>query len=183
MLNGHISKKWNNKMTITYADIKAKREKLDESRKQHISRLRDAIAGLRNSYIDSLGLPGISWKDLNHADRPYLRLLDENEKDASPVTLDLGETYTARFILATAINDSPRGGEEAFIYVTLSIIDNEINVRLHQNTFNHGDEYKVSDGEDGAYIEVCEKIKDLVFMDIVDPHLSKESFKGWLSSP
>ncbi|HBN7019238.1 TPA: hypothetical protein PJF92_000116 [Escherichia coli] len=166
-------------MTITYEDIKNKRKQLDDKRSAHVARVVDGIRGLRDSYISSLELPSKTWMDINGKERQYVLLRNSDGYELQPHTIPLNEDYKASFIISTVVDDTPRGGGEVYVPVVVFIIDDKLKVEVNEPASWEFHSCFVAEGEQGAFDEVCEKIKDAVLMSIADHGLELKSFNGF----
>lgn len=170
------SKPWKNPMTITYADIKKKREQLDDKRSAHVNRIINGIRQLRNEYFSSLQTPNQLWKDIHGEEHEYVLLQDDQGFEVKPQTIHLNENYEASFVLSTVIDDTPRGGCAINVPIKIFIMDGKITVEVNKPTSRDYQSYIITEVEDGSYFEVCEKIKDSVFVAINDEGLELKSF-------
>ncbi len=170
---------WKNTMTITYEDIKNKRKQLDDKRSAHVARVVEGIRGLRDAYISSLKLPSKTWMDINGNERQYVVLRNRDGFELQPHTIPLNEDYKASFIISTVVDDTPRGGGAIAVPISVFIIDGKLSVEVNEPTSWEFYSSYIAEGEQGAFDEVCEKIKDAVLMSIVDHGLELKSFNGF----
>jgi len=161
------------RMSITYADIKRKCNELEMKRETRLDFLRRCANTLANEFKASLELPATTWRDASGVEHPYVRMGDINDKgdfDRKPTPgFRLDDNLALTFMLSTVIDDSPfTGGPHYLVTVSLKVIDGRLVVDL-----GRGKKQVIvsSPEEDGAYMEVCEAIKQLILMGFTDPRL------------
>ncbi len=155
-------------MSITYKDIRQKKEELKKKREERIQTTQKAALKLVNEYKKSLSLENDSWKDIKNIDHPYVYVVinyNEDKYRAAKISeIELTYNYTLEFVIMTVIDDSARGGESIATNISVWVDDSGISVYVGQS----GGRLVVIDDN---WVEVCDSIKDDVYQKITDPYL------------
>lgn len=160
-------------MSISYADIKRKCIELEMKRETRQEFLRRCANSLANEFKASLGLPASTWFDANGVEHPYVRIGEMNDKgnfERKPIPgFRLDENLALTFMLSTVIDDSPyTGGPHYLVTVSMKVVNGQLVADLGRGKKQI---IVTSPEEDGAYMEVCEGIKELIIMGFTDPRL------------
>ncbi|MEQ1964351.1 hypothetical protein ABLB69_14520 [Xenorhabdus khoisanae] len=156
-------------MTVTYKTIRERKITVDEIRKDNINRIYREAADLVEAYKRSLELDNETWIDVQGATRPYVMAGIMSEyafEQKAPTSIKLTPDYHLHFVIATVIDDSPRGGDMALVDVELFIDGNQMTACVGQPT-------KIVYIFDGDKAEVCDIIKDNVLM-IINNMISRK---------
>ncbi|HDM8093494.1 TPA: hypothetical protein PXN44_004393 [Yersinia enterocolitica] len=167
-----IANDWEQGMTITYADIKQQKIKLDEGRQARRVKLQRDVGNLMNAYRDSLSLEYPQWFDKGDVARPYVTVgfFNDNKRyeKTSIASLQLDKEHKISFLISTVVDDSPTKGDHYIISVSLyynagvliaEIGDGQCNISVAN-----------PDAEDG-FTEVIEEIKQLIITGLTDHSL------------
>ncbi|MBD8128957.1 hypothetical protein [Pantoea agglomerans] len=169
---------------VTYEDMKKKRLELEEKVNARRNTIRTIVVQLRDAYIESLSLPATSWKRIDGAEMPYVRLCVRNRDnegfetqeytEVNPLNMPLTDDYHADFWLSTVIDDTPRGGTEVFVNVDIFEKDGAPKVVLREDGYQPRPPINlIRDGNSYLCDDICKAIKDIVLMSIVDPGLNR----------
>ncbi|MCP9270370.1 hypothetical protein M5U04_20410 [Xenorhabdus sp. XENO-1] len=156
-------------MTVTYKTIRERKITVNEIRKDNINRIYREATDLVEAYKRSLELDNETWIDVQGATRPYVMAGIMSEyafEQKAPTSINLTPDYHLHFVIATVIDDSPRGGDTALVDVELFIDGNQMTARVEQGYENI---YIFDDDK----TEVCDTIKDTVLMIINNMILRK----------
>ncbi|CDH22131.1 hypothetical protein KKJ17_19560 [Xenorhabdus bovienii] len=156
-------------MSVTYKTIRERKINVDERRQANINRIYKEATDLIEAYKHSLELENESWTDVQGAERPYVMVGAMSEyafEQKIPTSIKLSSDYRLHFVIATVIDDSPRGGDTALVNVELFIDGNQMTAHVEQG---HKKIYIFDDDKK----EFCDAIKDNVLMIINNVTLRK----------
>lgn len=112
---------------ITFKDFKNKRAALKENRNQYKELIRTSINNFLKIYIDSLELPGETFKTNDNQTHPYVYVMDDEGKwshsfDNLPVDKIDGST----FLLYTMVDDEPPVPRPIVTSINVHIMDGNL---------------------------------------------------------
>ncbi|WP_370559414.1 site-specific integrase [Edwardsiella tarda] len=160
-------------MSITYADIAKKYIELNMKWRERNDFLQKCACSLANEFNASLELPDSSWVDENGARHSYVQLGVLNEKGCfekkSVIAIKLDNDFTLTFTLSIMIDISQYGGMRPYLVtISLKIIDGQLFVDIGKG---RKQVIVSSPREEGAYVEACEAIKELIIDGLTEPRL------------
>lgn len=169
-------------MTIEYAQIRERREQVEQARIDRQNVVVSEAQALVEAYEASLNLEKNTWQDIKGISIPYVmagRVYDEQHfKRCALNTIELNNDYSLSFSISTVIDDSPRGGALSRVDINLSIKDGNgtVGVSLEPNGRK-----KIFDiaATENKYKDVCEEIKLRVLMSVNDENLIFEEDKSF----
>lgn len=157
-------------MTITYKEIRERYVQLEKAQEEKRHRVVTEALKLVNAYKESLALENPTWTDIEGKEQSYVMVgyTDDCDFIKKPITsIEPDRLYNLSFDIATVINDSPRGGEIKLVSVSVSIRKGIVGVDM-------GNKYISIIADD--WTEVCNLIKDQVFMSIRDSGLEDVTY-------
>ncbi|PXW49740.1 hypothetical protein DFO55_13714 [Grimontella sp. AG753] len=160
-------------MDITFNDIQQRHKELQDKYSDRKFELQELGRKLVVEYIDSLSLPSQMWIDASKVQRQYVTIGEYNDKklfEQKPIAgFNLDNDYKLKFKISTVIDDSEYGGGA---YYLVSVALWKDSGRIHVDI---GDGKKTvlvpNPEEEGAFIEVCSTIKQLILSGFTDPRL------------
>ena len=158
-------------MTVTYEQIRERREELDKEREERIRLIHGTINKLRDTYIESLGLKGANWKTIDGYTRGYVYVSQFNERDLSPEDVQFKDYYIADIQIETVIDDTPRGGKSVKVDVDIYVRDDELHIDIGSADDLTRKAFVIDPENDTQMQKVCDALKDATLMKIVDPGL------------
>lgn len=158
-------------MTVTYEQIRERREELDKERDERKGLIRGAVRKLSDMYIDSLGLKGMSWKTISGQAQEYVYFRQDGRRYPAPENIGFTENYIADFKIVTVIDDTPRGGDAVEVDVDIYVLDDELHIDVGSADDLTRKEFVVDPENEAQMQKVCDALKDATLMKIVDPGL------------
>ncbi|PHM54519.1 hypothetical protein [Xenorhabdus sp. KK7.4] len=152
-------------MAVTYKDMHEKMRSIQNEIQKRDNFLRKMAQKLIKTYEYSLQLESSHWTDIEGRDRPYVFIGDVEEGDFTKKHINDIEVNgnTMKFVIATVVDDSPRGGDAAGCEIELSTdkYAEEINIKFQTKKGKcevtiRGDDWR----------EACDILKDATYMDI-----------------
>ncbi|WP_058912850.1 hypothetical protein [Entomohabitans teleogrylli] len=159
-------------MSITFQDIKNKKNELDKKIAFREATLRGDAAKLMVAYRDSLSLPKAEWFCSDGRGRPYVEsgyLMNGKFAPCSVSGFSLDEERRLKFMISTVVSDDGLHAgeyylvsigmwyEEKMLHVSVGGVPGSIIVACHDDT--------------DSYFEVCTAMKDVVFRSFNDRRL------------
>lgn len=157
-------------MSITYADIREYKVKIDRQYDVRRSKLQKLGYKLVKEYKKSLCLPAERWRDSKGVDRPYVSVGHLNEDGAFQKTtlaaINLTDDYTLTFKVSTVIDDQPLTGGKQFLS-TISMLYRDGMLNVDVGHCQRSIIVAVQEEED-AFIEVCLTMKQIIISALSD---------------
>lgn len=160
-------------MSISYADIRRQRIKLDNQYAVRRKLLQDLGYKLVSEYRDSLSLPAEKWTDGNGVERPYVSIGVINDsgnfQHSSLAGLRLDSEYCLSFQVSTTLDDSQvTGGSQYLISISMWKDGGTLYVDVGKGK----SKIAVSTpDEEMAFAEVCAAMKQLIMAGLTDARL------------
>ncbi|MCC8379879.1 hypothetical protein [Xenorhabdus sp. PB30.3] len=153
-------------MTVTYKDMHEKMLSIQNEIQKRDNFLRKIAQKLVKAYEDSLQLESHHWTDIEGRDRPYVLIGDIEEGDFTKKHINDIEVNgnTMKLVIATVVDDTPRGGDTAGCEVEISTdkYAEEINIKFQTKK---GQQAVVIRGDD--WREARDILKDATYSRII----------------
>lgn len=154
-------------MTVTYADIRKRKDELDNKRVANVNKVIHLAETLVEEYKKSLGLEKETWTDFQGGENKYVTVgvVSNNGEFKAKKLHEIPVTgyKSIRFHIATVVDDSPRGGDVLILGVSISLSltdENAATLYIDDPSLT-----SASIRED-RWEDACNKIKDAVYMGV-----------------
>lgn len=150
-------------MTITYQNMKDKKESFDIEFRNRVSLLSRTAKNIMDAYEESLDLPEKTWRAFTGEYKRYVvAYKNENGKYSELKHIDSIDNNNYPFSIGTVLEASDLGGDMAICDMTLIADRNaeEVTVIIHGKNKK---EFTVIDGD---LTNICNAIKEATYADI-----------------